>query len=132
MKPFRPPLWLFPAIAGALILSPFAYSTARFAWLSLSPPKPFLQASSSPKPRCVRDVAWMRQNHRVLLYELRDKTVRDNVRSELTLRSCSECHKDKSQFCDKCHQSANVHPDCFNCHSYSKPTPSLALLNRAP
>jgi len=132
MKPTRPPAWLFPTIAGVIILSPFAYSAGRFAWLSMSPPQPFLQAPSSPSQPCVRDPGWMRQNHRVFLYELRDRTVRDGVRSEVTLSSCSQCHKDKTRFCDKCHHAANLHPDCFDCHSYSKSSQSVVLLNGGP
>ena len=132
MKPNRPPAWLFPVIAGVIILSPFAYSAARFAWLSMSPPKPFLEASSSPSQRCVRDIGWMRQNHRVLLFELRDKTVRDGIQNEVTLSSCSQCHKDKTRFCDQCHNAANLHPDCFACHFYSKSSQPVVLLNRGP
>jgi hypothetical protein len=124
--------WLLPAIACVIILTPFAYSAARFAWVSLvANRKPFLEVPSATSQRCVRDPHWMRQNHRVLLEELRDKTVRDGIRSEVTLRSCSQCHKDKSQFCDKCHQAVNLYPDCFNCHSYATDHP-VALLESGP
>jgi hypothetical protein len=120
VTPTRRPAWLIPVVAGVVILSPLAYSVGRFAWVSLfAAPKPFLQAASAPSGRCVRDAAWMRGNHRVFLRELRDKTVRDGIRNEVTLSSCSQCHKDKAQFCDKCHNAVNLRPDCFDCHSYS-------------
>ena len=132
MKPNRAPTWLLPAIAAVIILTPFAYSAGRFAWVSLfAARKPFLEVPAATSQRCVRDPKWMRQNHRVLLEELRDKTVRDGIRNEVTLRSCSQCHKDKAQFCDKCHQAANLHPDCFDCHSYSTDLP-VAYLDRGP
>ena len=129
----RVPTWLLPALAGVIILTPFAYSVGRFAWASIFPAtKPFLQAAADPSQRCVRDPAWMRQNHRVFLRELCDKTVREGVRNEITLRSCSQCHKDKAQFCDKCHNTVNLHPDCFDCHFYSITTRPVASLEGAP
>jgi len=125
--------WLLPVVAGVVILSPFAYSVGRFAWASIfSTPRPFLQVAADPSRRCVRDPAWMRQNHRVFLQELRDKTVREGIRNEVTLRSCSQCHKDKAQFCDKCHSSVNLHPDCFECHSYSTTVHPVVLPEGAP
>lgn len=125
--------WLLPVVASIVILSPFAYSVGRFAWVSIfSAPKPFLQVAADPSHRCVRDPVWMRQNHRVFLRELRDKTVRKGIRNEVTLRSCSQCHKDKTQFCDKCHNSVNLHPDCFDCHSYSATVPSVVSPVGAP
>jgi len=118
--------WLLLVVAGIVILSPFAYSVGRFAWASIfSSPKPFLQATADPSQRCVRDPVWMRQNHRVFLRELRDKTVREGIRNEVTLRSCSHCHNDKAQFCDKCHNSVNLRPDCFDCHFYSANVPPV-------
>jgi len=111
--------WLLPVVAGIVILFPFAYSIGSFVWASIfSAPKAFLQVATGPSQRCVRDASWMRQNHRVFLRELRDKTVREGIRNEVTLRSCGQCHKDKTQFCDKCHNSVNLRPDCFDCHSY--------------
>ena len=125
-------MWLLPALAGIVILTPFAYSAGRYAWASrFAAQKPFLQVPSASSQRCVRDPEWMRLNHMDLLEELRDKTVREGIRSEVTLRSCSQCHKDKTQFCDKCHQAANLRPDCFDCHSYSADR-SVARLERGP
>jgi hypothetical protein len=95
-------------------------------------PKPFLEVPDTPFRRCVRDPAWMRQNHRVLLRELRDGTVREGIRNKVTLSGCSQCHKDKARFCDKCHNAVNLHPDCFNCHFYSTTVPTVALLRGAP
>jgi len=112
--------WFLPVVAGMVILFPFVHSVGRFAWASISSsPKPFLQVAADPSQRCVRDPIWMRQNHRIFLRELRDRTVRERIRSEITLRSCSQCHKDKTQFCDKCHDAVNLRPDCFDCHAYS-------------
>jgi hypothetical protein len=133
MKPNRPPAWLIPLVAGVVILSPCAYSVGHFAWTRMfAAPKPFLEVLPVTSQRCVRDPGWMRQNHRVFLYELRDKAVRDGIRNEVTLSSCSQCHKDKTRFCDKCHNATNLHPDCFDCHSYSKSSQVVALLNGGP
>ena len=133
MTPNRRPAWLIPAVAGVLILLPFAYSLGRFAWVrTFTAPKPFLEIASAPSQRCVRDPKWMRQNHKIFLNELRDKTVREGIRSNVTLNSCSQCHKDKTRFCDKCHQAANLHPDCFDCHSYSAAGSPAVLLRGGP
>ena len=113
-------LRLLPAVAGLAVVIPAAYSVGHFAWASMFvAPKPYLELPDASSRPCVRDPVWMRQNHMILLQELRDKTVREGIRNKVTLRSCSRCHKDKTRFCDKCHQAANLHPDCFDCHSYS-------------
>jgi hypothetical protein len=133
VSPNRPPKWLLPAVASVMILAPCAYSVGRFAWSRMfAAPKPFLEVPSAPTQRCVRDAVWMRQNHMVFLKELRDKTVREGIRNEITLSSCSQCHKDKAKFCDKCHNAVNLHPDCFNCHSYSTTDRPVLLIGGKP
>ncbi len=74
----------------------------------------------------------MRQNHMIFLNELRDQTVREAIRGNVTLHNCSQCHKDKTQFCDKCHQAANLHPHCFECHSYSASGSAIVLSQGGP
>ena len=76
--------------------------------------------------RCVEDTAFMRANHMKLLNAWRDEAVRDgnrvytakNGRSfEKSLSgTCIQCHSNKAQFCDRCHNYVGAKPTCFSCH----------------
>ncbi|HUL36575.1 MAG TPA: hypothetical protein VLW47_02740, partial [Thermodesulfobacteriota bacterium] len=35
-------------------------------------------------------------------------------------RTCMNCHKDKEEFCDQCHNYAGVTNKCWDCHIYPK------------
>ena len=81
---------------------------------------------------CVEPASWMRANHMQLLDNWRDEVVRDGKRDytsehfpgghdnkefkkSLTL-NCLDCHRNKKNFCDKCHTYAGVKPYCWECH----------------
>jgi hypothetical protein len=75
---------------------------------------------------CVRPTQWMRYNHMDLLDDWRDQVVREGDRYEegsngsvyeksLT-HTCLDCHQNKNQFCDKCHDYLSVDPYCWDCH----------------
>jgi hypothetical protein len=61
-----------------------------------------------------------------LLNEWREKVVRDEERIytspggkefEMSLsNTCTNCHSNKSEFCDRCHDYLGVTPYCWNCH----------------
>ena len=76
--------------------------------------------------RCVEATSFMRSNHMKLLTTWRDSVVREGHRSyratdgkvynaSLT-GTCLECHRNKGQFCDRCHDYAGSKPACWNCH----------------
>ena len=76
--------------------------------------------------RCVEATPFMRSNHMKLLNTWRDSVVREGNRSyratdgkvypaSLT-GTCLECHSNKGQFCDRCHDYAGSKPACWNCH----------------
>lgn len=76
---------------------------------------------------CVEDTAWMRANHMTLLNDWRDMVVREGMRvytSEKTgkefeaslQKTCMDCHTNKVEFCDKCHDANSVSPYCWDCH----------------
>ena len=75
---------------------------------------------------CVMDGAYMRAYHMDLLNDWRDEYVREGkLYHELpggkrVLKSlsstCLDCHKNKSEFCDRCHGYAGVDPYCWDCH----------------
>ncbi len=80
-----------------------------------------------PKERkCVEDTQFMRANHMRLLVEWREAVVRDGLREYTGLggkkfnaslsNTCLECHSNKAQFCDQCHNYVAVTPNCWGCH----------------
>jgi hypothetical protein len=90
-----------------------------------------------PPPRgetaCVKDGEWMRASHMDLLNEWRDEVVRNadrwytftvgeeerTVAKSLTL-TCLDCHSNKDEFCDTCHDYMAVAPYCWDCHVETK------------
>ena len=98
---------------------------------AIPPPKPDLNTPAIAKlaekdRKCVDDTAFMRANHMRLLADWREQVVRTgernwtNSRGEKVLASlsnnCMECHSNKSQFCDQCHNYVAVVPNCWGCH----------------
>lgn len=75
---------------------------------------------------CVLSTEFMRLNHMNLLNQWRDLVVRDNVhyftgiggkKYEMSLsNTCMNCHSNKSEFCDQCHNYLDVNPYCWDCH----------------
>ena len=81
---------------------------------------------ASEATECVESVEYMRANHMQRLDNWRNQVVRDAERTytntkgkefkkSLTL-TCLKCHKEKKEFCDKCHTYASVKPYCWECH----------------
>jgi hypothetical protein len=76
--------------------------------------------------RCVEDTSFMRANHMKMLKSWRDEVVRDGHRfykakdgrtyEKSLSATCIQCHSDKKQFCDRCHNYVNAKPSCFDCH----------------
>lgn len=75
---------------------------------------------------CVEPVPYMRANHMDLLNDWRQSVVREGDRSytssdgekyDMSLTgTCLDCHSNKAEFCDRCHDYAGVKPDCWGCH----------------
>ncbi len=86
---------------------------------------PELQLPDDEK-ECVESTQWIRENHMELLNDWRDEVVRsgklmyissDGKEYEMSLqKTCMDCHTDKEEFCDKCHNTASVSPYCWDCH----------------
>ena len=76
--------------------------------------------------RCVESTPFMRANHMKLLDTWRDEVVREETRTyraadgrihNMSLTgTCLECHSNKKQFCDRCHDYSGAKPACWNCH----------------
>jgi hypothetical protein len=68
----------------------------------------------------------MKTEHMLVLDIWRDTVVRSAKRVyvnesgkefEMSLtNTCLDCHTEKAEFCDKCHNYASVTPYCWDCH----------------
>jgi hypothetical protein len=75
---------------------------------------------------CVASTKYMRESHMDLLNEWRDEVVRKGNRIytspngkefEMSLtKTCTNCHSNKTEFCDQCHDYLGVTPYCWDCH----------------
>ena len=89
-------------------------------------PEPVLSEKAKAAKECVEDLSYMKAEHMQILDVWRDTVVRDAKRVyvnskgkeyEMSLsNTCLDCHVDKAQFCDKCHNYASVSPYCWDCH----------------
>ncbi len=78
------------------------------------------------KDKCVMPAEEMRAKHMDLVVEWREKVVREGERIHTTpdgrkfnmslTHTCLDCHSNKAQFCDKCHDYTGVKPYCWTCH----------------
>ena len=75
---------------------------------------------------CVESVPYMRAKHMDLLSDWRQSVVREGDRTYISSSgreynksltgTCLDCHSNKAEFCDKCHDYAGVKPSCWGCH----------------
>ena len=104
---------------------PFWYRTGR----AVAPPDLKLDTPAIAQLKeklCVEPASYMRANHMKLLGEWRDSAVRESNRSfraadgkvyKISLTgTCLQCHSNKGQFCDRCHDYAGAKPRCWSCH----------------
>jgi hypothetical protein len=110
-------------IGLALLLFPFFYTAGKAS----RAPERELTPKAKEAGKCIEDTAFMKTEHMKILDEWRDEVVRDADRyytSELTGKvhyksvqaTCMDCHSNKTKFCDRCHNYANVDPFCWDCH----------------
>ncbi len=80
--------------------------------------------------KCVESRDFMRAEHMQLLNDWRDSVVRDGnriyvnaegKRHSISLQNtCMNCHSNKKEFCDSCHNYMAVKPYCWSCHIQPK------------
>jgi hypothetical protein len=105
-------------------------------WFNLgnAAPAPELKISEKAKAakECVVPKEEMKYEHMQILNEWRDTVVRDAKRIYVSssgkefnmslTNTCLDCHAEKAEFCDKCHNYASVSPYCWECHIDPKET----------
>ena len=114
-------------IAGLLIFFaaltfPFWYNMGKAAPV----PEVVLSETAKKAEECVRSKEYMKTEHMQLLDVWRDRSVRDATRMYTNRKgktynmslsnTCMDCHDNKAEFCDRCHNYASVRPYCWDCH----------------
>jgi hypothetical protein len=91
-------------------------------------PAPELKLTPKAKAAkvCVMPTEYMRAEHMQLLDVWRHSVVRNAQRAfvnpsgkefNMSLsNTCLDCHSNKTEFCDLCHNYASVDPYCWDCH----------------
>jgi hypothetical protein len=116
--------WVVAGLAVFAVLAtfPFWYNHGKAA------PAPEVELTEKAKQakQCVRPTDYMRNNHMQLLDVWRDTVVREGIRiyeneegKRFTMslsNTCLDCHSNKEEFCDRCHEYASVDPYCYDCH----------------
>jgi len=105
-----------------IITFPFWYNRGKAA------PQPdlILTAKAKAAKVCVRSTEYMKAEHMQLLDIWRDSVVRRGERIYVSpegkeyamslTNTCLDCHSNKADFCDRCHNYASVRPYCWDCH----------------
>ena len=108
----------------AVVAFPFWFNMGKAA------PAPELELTKRAKDlnhgKCVMPTDYMQAEHMQLLDLWRHSVVRNAKRVfvnssgqtfDMSLsNTCLDCHVDKAEFCDKCHNYASVTPYCWDCH----------------
>ena len=110
------------AIFIAAITFPFWFNMGKAA------PAPELELTEKAKAAktCVMSKEYMTAEHMQLLDVWRHNVVRGGERMFVNAEgkafnmslsnTCLDCHSNKAQFCDRCHDYASVRPYCWDCH----------------
>jgi hypothetical protein len=109
-------------IFGILMSFPFWYNLGKAA----PAPELILTEKAKAAKVCVRSTDYMKSEHMQLLDIWRDTVTRDGKRVYVNsegksylmslTNTCLDCHSNKTEFCDRCHNYASVSPYCWQCH----------------
>ena len=105
-----------------IVLFPFWYNRGK----AVPPPEVKLTEQAKAAKECVLAKDYMSAEHMQLLDLWRESVVREadrvytNPKGKQFVMSlsntCLDCHSNKADFCDKCHNYASVRPYCWDCH----------------
>jgi hypothetical protein len=115
------------AIFFGLVISPILPNLGKI--VAAPSPKldtPAILKLAEKERQCVMPTPYMRANHMQMLVDWREAVVRNGDREFINpegkkftvslSNTCMECHSNKTQFCDKCHNFVAVTPNCWGCH----------------
>ncbi len=113
-------------ILVGLFTFPFWYNLLVQPGAAALAPEIVLTEKAKAAQQCVMSTDYMRTDHMHLLDVWRLKMVRDGQGMfvnheghafEASLsNTCLDCHSNKAEFCDRCHDYASVTPYCWDCH----------------
>ena len=105
-----------------ILAFPFLYNSGKAA----PAPERILTEKAKAAKECIEPKAFMKSEHMQILNDWRGSVVRDGKRLyvsssdkefDMSLsNTCLDCHSNKADFCDKCHNYASVNPYCWDCH----------------
>jgi hypothetical protein len=109
----------------ALVALTFPFWRPLLAGRPSPPPRPDAEPRYVlPKGQCVERN--MRARHMQVLKRWRDEVVRYGDARPVTVsgveypksltRGCMKCHVSNKDFCARCHDYADVQPNCWDCH----------------
>jgi hypothetical protein len=110
------------AVFIAVITFPFWFNLGKAA----PAPELVLTEKAKAAKTCVMPTEYMTAEHMQLLDVWRHNVVRGAERMfvnpegklfDMSLsNTCLDCHSNKAEFCDRCHDYASVRPYCWDCH----------------
>ena len=113
-------------IAGLVIFLGLVTFPIWYTWGSGGPGSAPEIKTPANEQACVESKEFMAAWHMDLLNQWRDSVVREGNRISNTANGrayemslsggCMDCHANKTEFCDKCHDYAGVDPYCWDCH----------------
>jgi hypothetical protein len=120
---------IYSGLAVFLVLATFPLWHNLAGAVTAKGPEPVLPANAR---QCVMPLDYMKTSHMTLLLDWREQVVRQDERDftafngrhytkSLTATCLDQCHTaGKAEFCDRCHNYADVSLSCWNCHVDSK------------
>ena len=114
------------AIFLGLFTFPLWYNVLFKAAKAAPAPQVVLTEKAKAAKECVMPTEYMKVNHMQILDLWRHNVVRNADRQfvnpegktfNMSLsNTCLDCHSNKAEFCDRCHNYASVAPYCWDCH----------------
>lgn len=115
-------LYLGIAIFVILAALPLWYNRGKAA----PAPEVVLTQQAKAAKECVRSKDYMQREHMQLLDLWRHSVVRNAERVYVNPKgkefnmslsnTCLDCHSNKKEFCDRCHDYVSARPYCWDCH----------------
>lgn len=118
----------FAALFCLAVLSPFLVNLSNAsAGPQVSADTPTIDGLNTRE--CVASTEYMKESHMQLLDEWRNDVVRGGSRQHASASgqmyekslddTCLGCHTNREEFCDSCHDYAEVDLYCWDCHDSS-------------
>ncbi len=114
------------AIFVALFTFPLWYNLLIEVGKAAPAPEVVLTEKAQAAGKCIMSTEYMTTEHMQLLDQWRHQVVRNAKREFVNAEgqafnmslsnTCLDCHANKAQFCDRCHDYASVRPYCWDCH----------------